>query len=44
MGLNFGIFSGFTVTVGMQALTLGGIGFGSIAGFDLDGMLSGILG
>ena len=43
MGLNFGIFSGLTISVGVQALTQGGIGFGSIAGFNLDSMLSGIL-
>ncbi|MDQ1252477.1 MAG: hypothetical protein QG646_1598 [Euryarchaeota archaeon] len=44
MGINFGLFSGFNVNVGMEALTLGGISFGSISGFDLDGLLSGILG
>jgi hypothetical protein len=43
MGLNFGVFSGLTVTVGVQALTQGGIGFGSIGGFNLDNMLSAIL-
>jgi hypothetical protein len=43
MGINFGLFSGFNVNVGMQALNLGAINFGS-SGFDLDSLLSGILG
>jgi len=44
MGINFGLFSGFDVNVGMQALNLGAISFGSMSGFDLDSLLSGILG
>jgi hypothetical protein len=44
MGLNFGLFNGFNLAVNMQMFNTGGLGIGSIGGFDLDGILSGILG